>query len=139
MKDMPVRSKNAAIRALVSQASGESATFQSMVETIRASQGIVYVEPGDCGHGVRACLVHVTGAGTHRILFVKVDVRKADRKLMASIGHELRHAIEVLGDPSVKTSIAMFFFYVQFKTTAIGTVESTLADTTLNRKRRRQP
>jgi hypothetical protein len=30
---------------------------------------------------------------------------------MASIGHELRHTIEVIGAPDVRTDSAKFFFY----------------------------
>ena len=30
---------------------------------------------------------------------------------MGSIGHELQHAIEVLGDRTVTSNAAMFFFY----------------------------
>jgi hypothetical protein len=32
-------------------------------------------------------------------------------RLMASIGHELQHAVEVLSDPAVTDSHSMFFFY----------------------------
>jgi hypothetical protein len=31
---------------------------------------------------------------------------------MGSIGHELRHAIEVVGDPTVTSNSAMYFFYL---------------------------
>lgn len=60
---------------------------------------------------MRACLVTVTSAGRHRSLFVKVDIEKADRPLMASIGHELRHAIEVLSDARVTDRGTMYLFY----------------------------
>jgi hypothetical protein len=43
--------------------------------------------------------VAVTKAGANRMLRVKVDTRKADWDLMGSIGHELRHTIEVLNNP----------------------------------------
>ena len=84
--------------ARADHASGsQSPTFRRMVETINASDGIVYIDPGTCRDGVRACLVNVSSAGGHRFLFVKVDMEKADHALMASIGHELQHAVEVLG------------------------------------------
>jgi hypothetical protein len=106
-----VRSRHQALRAMITTATEQSATFRRMVETINSSKGIVYVEPGVCRHGVHACLVKVTSAGRHRSLFVKVDIEKADRQLMASIGHELRHAIEVLSEPGVTDSASMYFFY----------------------------
>ncbi len=82
-----------------------------MVETINASDGFVYVEHGMCGRGVRTCLMDVTIAGGQRYLWVKIDVGRADCNLMGSIGHELRHTIEVLGAPAVTSSAAMFRFY----------------------------
>ena len=90
---------------------GFSATFRGLVEAINASDGIVYVEEGACGHGVRACLAAVAAAGPNRLLRIKVDVRKADWDLMGSIGHELQHAVEVLAEPSVTSSHEMYFFY----------------------------
>jgi hypothetical protein len=110
---MRVRTDSPALSALIQEATEQSATFRDLVETINASDGIVYVNAGDCGHGVRACLASVVAAGPSRILQVKVDTRKADWDLMGSVGHELRHAVEVLGDPKVTSDAAMYFFYVR--------------------------
>ena len=106
-----VRSSSPWIVALIEQAIERSHTFRSLVETISASDGIVYVEEGQCGHGVRACFVHVTVAGPNRLLWVRVDAHKADLDLMGDIGHELRHAVEVLGDPTVRSDASMYVFY----------------------------
>jgi len=108
-----VRAGHQELRALMTRASEQSLTFRRMVETINASDGIVYVVPGLCGHGVAACLTNVTTAGDKRILWMRVDTRKHEIDLMASIGHELRHAIEVLGDPTITTNAAMHLFYVR--------------------------
>ena len=72
-----VRSSSPAIVALIGQAAERSETFRRLVETIDASDGIVYVEEGRCRHGVRACFVAVTEAGPNRLLHVIVDTRKA--------------------------------------------------------------
>lgn len=53
----------------------------------------------------------VTSSGQHRFLFVKVDIGKTDRELMASIGHELRHAVEVLSAPGVRDQSGLYFLY----------------------------
>ncbi|HEY6363022.1 MAG TPA: hypothetical protein VIX63_18075, partial [Vicinamibacterales bacterium] len=98
---------------LIGQAAVRSETFRSLVETIDASDGIVYVEEGRCARGVRACFVGVTDAGPNRLLHVVVDTRKAEWDLMGSIGHELRHTIEVLSDPRVRSSVQMHFFYAR--------------------------
>ena len=106
-----VRSSDATIATLISQATEQSQTFRGLTETINASNGIVCVEEGKCGHGVRACFVSVTTAGANRMLWVKVDTRKADWDLMGSIGHELQHTIEVLGERTITTNAGMFMFY----------------------------
>ena len=77
---------------------------------------MVYVEEGDCPHGVRACFTSVTIAGSRRVMWVKVDTRKADWDLMGSIGHELRHTIEVISNPWVRSTSAKFLYYEQIGT-----------------------
>jgi hypothetical protein len=108
-----VRTNSPVVARLIQEATERSATFRSLIDTIHASDGIVYVNEGECGHGVRACLADVTAAGPNRILRIQVDTRKANWDLMGSIGHELRHAVEVLGDPTVTSNAAMYFFYTR--------------------------
>lgn len=106
-----VRAGNPAIVALMEQASHRSATFSNLVEIINTTNGKVYVEEGTCGHGVRACLVlKVTVAGSHRFLRILVDTQKSDWDLMGSIGHELRHAVEVLSEPGLSDGAIRFFY-----------------------------
>jgi len=106
-----VRSGNPAIAMLIQRASERSNTFRSLLERIKASNGIVYIEQGTCGHGMRSCLVKVTLAESIRILWVMVDTRGDDCSLMASIGHELQHTVEVLNNPKVTSTAALYFFY----------------------------
>jgi hypothetical protein len=108
-----VRVSNEAIVSLVAQASERSNTFRGLVNTINTSDGIVYIEPGRCEHGMKACFVDITMAGPTRILWVMVQTHGKDCDLMGLIGHELQHAVEVLGDPQVTSSRAMYFFYSQ--------------------------
>ena len=107
-----VRSSHAYIRAMVEEAAQRSATFRRLVAAIDATDGIVYVEQGVCGHSVRACLsLHVVPAAGYRILRVMVDPRQPDWEVMSSIGHELQHALEVLGNAALTTTEAVFLFY----------------------------
>jgi hypothetical protein len=109
-----VRTTSPVLAALIRQATGRSATFRGLIHTIEASDGIVHVSEGKCRHGLRACLpLTVTVAGPFRILFifVRIDSGRADWAYMESIGHELRHAIEVLSAPKVTNDDAMFWFF----------------------------
>jgi hypothetical protein len=106
-----VRTSQPVIAALIEQGRARSTTFRELLEAIEASDGIVYIEGGRRCHGRRACLVFsVTVAGPNRILHVLVGGRGTDRELMADIGHELQHGIEVLSDPTVTSDGAMYQF-----------------------------
>ena len=115
-----VRSSSASLTALIGQATERSDTFRRLVEAIDASDGIVYVEEGHCPRPVRACFVSVVDAGPNRLLHIVIDVGKAEGDLikaewdlMGSIGHELRHTLEILGTPNVRNSVQMHFFYAR--------------------------
>lgn len=108
-----VRAGNSTIATLIDHARERSATFRRLTDTINASDGIVFIEPGTCGHGMRACFVNVTPAGPSRMLWVMVDAGGTDCDLMGLIGHELQHTVEVLSDRTVTSAAAMYFFYGQ--------------------------
>jgi hypothetical protein len=124
-----VRSSKPELAALIQQAGERSATFRGLIDTINGSDSIVFVEEGDCGHGVRACFVSVNASGGYRYMRVVVDTRKADWDLMGSIGHELRHTIEVIDAPRVRDNVSKFFLYQQIgqEGTASGARETRAA------------
>jgi hypothetical protein len=100
--------------AVISEAADRSATFRGLVDRIGHTDGIVYVAEGQCGHGVWACLLPtMTMAGPNRVLRILVDPGKVDRDLMGSMGHELQHAVEVLGDRTIRDHGAMVLLFKQ--------------------------
>jgi hypothetical protein len=100
------------IAALIEEGIQQSVTFRGLVETIDATDGIVYVERGACPRGSRACLVHkMVVAGPNRILRVHVHINRGRAELIGAIGHELHHAADVLGDPAITTSEGMFLHF----------------------------
>jgi hypothetical protein len=95
---------------------------------LEMTDGIVYVEEGKCGHSVRACLVlGVAISGPNRLLRILVDARKADWDLQGSIGQELRHAVEVLSDPAVRSDGTMYHFYASEGSHQVGGFETQAA------------
>src|SRR5215467_13322646 len=123
-----VRTTNGAIASLLTEAATRSSTFRELVSTIEHTDGIVYVEPGQCKHGVRACLsLSITSAGGFRILRVLVDVAADMFELMVTIGHELRHALEILGEPRVKTMQQAYNFYAREAATSRDVFETRAA------------
>jgi hypothetical protein len=53
----------------------------------------------------------MTMMGPNRLLRILVDRRAADRDLVASIGHELQHSVQVLNYRSVRSSRQTILFY----------------------------
>ena len=123
----------AAIAALLDQATQWSPTFQGLVNVINESDGLVYIEEGECRGHVRACLVHaVTLAGPNRLLHIKIDPRRnsfnahaVDPDVIGLLGHELQHAAEVLRDPRLRTYADVANFYMREGTFSTGTVLET--------------
>jgi hypothetical protein len=101
-----VRSSSPVLARLITQASEHSAAFRALVDAIDASDSFVYVSEGSCGHGVRACFVNVTAAGSFRIMWVTVSRRGDEADIIGSIGHELRHTLEVIEHPKVRSFAA---------------------------------
>jgi hypothetical protein len=108
-----VRSSNASLTALIARVTEQSATFRELIDAINTSDGIVYVEAGECGHDVTACLVGVTRAGAYRMPWIKVDQDKRECDFIASIGHELQHAVEILSDSDARSGAGMFLYYLR--------------------------
>ena len=112
--DRRVRSASPRVLAVIIEAASQSKTFRGLVDQIGTTDGIVYVAEGPCGHDVHACLLFtITMAGPHRVLWIHVDPNKPDRDLMASIGHELQHAVEVLSNRTIKSPRAMYSLYFE--------------------------
>jgi hypothetical protein len=125
-----VRSTDGAISAYIDLAATRSMTFRKLVAAIEVSDGIVYVEPGTCGHGTRACLkVWMGASGANRFLRVIVDRRKADSDtdFMGSIGHELQHTVEALSEPATISSVDLYNFFSRIALTSMSRFETTAA------------
>jgi hypothetical protein len=110
--DARVRGVSTRIVGAITEAGARSATFRDLVARIDATDGIVYVAEGECGHEVRACLLTgMTVMGANRVLWIRVDPRKVDRELMGSIAHELQHAYEVLSYRNIRDEYAMTMLF----------------------------
>jgi hypothetical protein len=103
---------DAAIAELLRDARNRSATFRRLLETIDASDGLVYVERGECRAGLRACLIMtVVVSGPNRILRVRVDLARDRAAIIGSLGHELQHVTEVLRESGIRSDALLYGFY----------------------------
>ena len=53
-----------------------------------------------------------------------MDTRRDHDELLASIGHELQHAVEALGDPHVTDNRTIYFFFDRIGSTRLGRFET---------------
>jgi hypothetical protein len=119
-----VRSTDAGILALVREGTDRSATFSMLVDAIRRSNGIVYIEFGYCAFGhLNGCLLsYIAPARGDRYLRIIVTPdknRRSHDQLLALIVHELRHALEVIEHVEIVDVPAMEALYRR-----IGTPET---------------
>ena len=125
-----VRSEDSRLAGLIDRGIRHSATFRLLIESIETTDGVVYVEPGGCPRGVRACLrMSVQMSGPNRLLRISIDMRhdKSDLEVIASIGHELRHAIEGLSERAVTNSDRLYNFFRRYAPTDGASFETTAA------------
>ncbi len=116
-----VRSTEPSLAALIDRAAKQSPTFQGLLATIQRSNGMVQVENGKCRHGVWACLrIWMETVNSTRFLRIVIDRRKNDSDLdvMASLGHELQHAVEALSEPGITDSVRLYNFFGRLSPTA---------------------
>ena len=124
-----LRAASPVVAAAIDRGAERSPAFRALLARIGLTDGIVFVEKGACGHGVRACLhLSVSIAGPYRALFIQIDPHKLKGcEMTAAIGHELQHAVEVLGDSSVRDGVAMLLFYHRIGPTASRRFETEAA------------
>jgi hypothetical protein len=120
-----VRSTDTAILELLQEGRERSTTFRALTDQIDHSNGIVYAEFGYCAFGhLNGCLVpFIASTQNDRYLrvFVTPDKNRASRdQLLALIGHELRHALEVFEHPEVVDVVTMEAMYRKIGTPIAG-------------------
>ena len=121
-----VRTHSARVGHAIAEGTERSETFRRLVQEIDTSDGLVYIEEGECGHSVSACLLMlVTLAGPSRVLHIRVNPRKAPGcALIEILGHELQHAVEALREPRVRSSAQIFLFFDGIGRTGSGRFET---------------
>ena len=107
-----VRAADETFRALIREGDARSETFRSMVDEIQASNAVVMVQFGLCAKGqVRSCVSHVGGSATTRTIRILINPRTTHDRLIATIAHELHHALEIIRQPDITTAEQVMALY----------------------------
>jgi hypothetical protein len=100
-----VRGATAAVNAVLASGVKRSPTFAGLVREIDETDLIVYVEIiNTMPAGLDGRLTFLTRAGGFRYLRVQVPTNVPKDDLIAVVGHELQHALEVAAHPNVHNS-----------------------------------
>jgi DNA-binding PadR family transcriptional regulator len=98
-----VRALEPRILALIETGIRRSETFRHLVDTLNASDVIVYIEPKQTREALGGYLSHkVTAGGAFRYLRVKIVTQGAENRLISVLAHELQHAVEVAQAPEAR-------------------------------------
>jgi hypothetical protein len=121
-----VRGVGGDMHRLIHEADGLSRTFQSLVDEIQRSDAIVMVQFGLCASGqFRSCVMHVTGDDRQRHIRILVNTRTTGDRLLATIAHELQHAVEIVRDPQARDAESALAL---FRRIAMGKCKQGLSD-----------
>lgn len=121
-----VRGADAEMYRMIREADELSSTFQSLVDEIQRSDAVVMVQFGLCAAGqFRSCVVHVTGDDRQRHIRILVNTRTTGDRLLATIAHELQHAVEIVRDPQARDAESALAL---FRRIAMGKCKQGLSD-----------
>jgi hypothetical protein len=101
-----VRILDCGLATAVANAAGRSPALHELLERVQRSDGLVYITPppivGPATELLGGLSHSVTTAGPYRVLRIFLNLQPNDRA-MAIVGHELRHALEVLELSTART------------------------------------
>ena len=107
-----VRSTDKRVSQLLKIGMQRSPTFAQMVQSLNRTDVIVYIErTNDLPRTLAGRLLLLPRTGPYRYLRVQVRGDLPTRELVALIGHELRHALEIADEPGVRDESTMLTFY----------------------------
>jgi hypothetical protein len=110
--DRRVRSVDRRIIELLHKGVERSPTFAQLVTALNATDVIVYIERvGTLPTTLAGRLLLLPFAGNQRYLRIQIRGDLPAMELIALIGHELRHALEIAEHPTVRDESAMLALY----------------------------
>jgi hypothetical protein len=121
-----VRAPDPELRRVIAEGADRSPTFLALASELQRSTAIVQVQFGRCPRGnFRSCVSSVEGDARQRHIRVFVDTRTSQDRLIATIAHELQHAVEIVRSPDAIDAERTLALYRRI---AIGKCREGLSD-----------
>jgi len=106
-----VRTGELPLRAAIAEGVEQSVLFRGLVTRLDASNVIVYVS-SDCSMtSLIGRLTFMSASGERRYVMVRIACGLGPWHQIATLGHELRHAVEIAEDPSVVDQASLAALY----------------------------
>jgi len=133
-----VRSTDVRALAWIQAGAEGSPTFRELLTRLSTSDVIVYVQVVDRLNGAFGHLYFVTSTATVRYVRIEVVPIGNFAEMVALVGHELQHAVEIAGAPQVRDRQTLAHFYLGMGENALssGQYDSTEARVTEDRVKR---
>lgn len=97
---------------VLKEGGGRSATFRALVNRIEASNLIVYIAVNPVlKSSLSGKLTWMTRAGDFRYVRASISTELGFDQMIASVAHELQHAVEVIEDESVTDERSLIALY----------------------------
>jgi hypothetical protein len=107
-----LRPQDSRLTNLLRQGSERSTTFKALVDRIEASNVIVYVALNPLmKKSLSGMLTWMTRAGDYRYLRASISTDLTPDQMIATLAHELHHAVEVIDDESVTDEASLVALY----------------------------
>ena len=110
--EVRLRPQDARLEKLLKEGAARSTTFKALVYRIEASNVIVYIALNPImKSNLAGMLTWMTRSGDFRYLRASINPDLSPEQMIATVAHELQHAIEVIEDDSVideKTLVGLY-------------------------------
>jgi len=107
-----LRPQDARSAQVLQEGAARSATFRALVDRIEASNVIVYIAVNPImKSNLSGMLTWMTRAGDFRYVRASIKTELTFDQMVASVAHELQHAVEVIEDESVTDERSLIALY----------------------------
>jgi hypothetical protein len=117
-----VRSTDPRMREWIRIGAAESQTFRSLLKVLGESDLIVHVQSVD-RLMTAGRTYFVTSTATARYIRIEVALRGNVNEIIALIGHELQHAVEIAREPRIRDRQGLSLFYKGMPANSMSTTE----------------
>jgi hypothetical protein len=120
-----IRPQDGRTTMLIAAGVARSATFRALVDRIEASNVFVYVAMSPLlKSGLSGRVTWMARTGPYRYLRVGISTDLSSGQIIATLGHELQHVVEVIEDPGVVDERSLVSLYKRIGRPSRATVTS---------------